>query len=54
LNGVVLRNAVFFAALPSTALAMGAALAHALELPNKIVLARRSRAWTLNSRTARR
>jgi hypothetical protein len=35
-----LRNVVFFLALLSTALAMGAALAHALELPNKIGLSR--------------
>ena len=31
-----LRDIVFFIALLATALAMGAALAHALELPNKI------------------
>ena len=34
------RNIAFFAALFSTALALGAALAHALEFPNKIGLAR--------------
>ena len=33
-------NAAFFVALVATALAMGAALAHALELPNKIGLPR--------------
>lgn len=32
------RDVIFFVALLSTALAMGAALAHALELPNKIGL----------------
>jgi hypothetical protein len=32
------RNAAFFIALLATALALGAALAHALELPNKIGL----------------
>lgn len=36
----MLYNAVFFIALLSTALAMGAALAHALELPNKIDVSR--------------
>jgi hypothetical protein len=34
------RNIAFFIALMATALALGAALAHALELPNKIVLSR--------------
>jgi len=33
-------DAVFFIALLATALALGAALAHAFELPNKIILAR--------------
>jgi hypothetical protein len=37
---MTLRNVVFFVALLSTALAMGGALAHALELPNKIGLSR--------------
>jgi hypothetical protein len=36
------RNIAFFVALFSTALALGAALAHALEFPNKIGLARES------------
>jgi hypothetical protein len=35
-----LHDSVLFVALLSTALAMGAALAHALELPNKIGLSR--------------
>lgn len=34
------HDLVFFVALLATALAMGAALAHALELPNKIALSR--------------
>ncbi len=34
------RNAAFFVALFATALAMGGALAHALELPNKIGMSR--------------
>lgn len=34
------RNIAFFIALLATALALGAALAHALELPNKIALSR--------------
>lgn len=34
------RDVAFFVALMATALAMGAALAHALELPNKIALSR--------------
>ncbi|MGE0232654.1 MAG: hypothetical protein AB7S46_12805, partial [Flavobacteriaceae bacterium] len=36
----ILYDAVFFVALLSAALAMGGALAHLLELPNKIGLAR--------------
>ena len=38
----VARDAVFFVALLATALALGAALAHALELPNKIGMSRES------------
>jgi hypothetical protein len=34
------HDAIFFVALLSTALALGAALAHALELPNKIAMSR--------------
>ncbi len=36
----VIHDVIFFVALMSTALALGAALAHALELPNKIGLPR--------------
>jgi hypothetical protein len=36
------RDAAFFVALFATALALGAALAHALELPNKIGMSRES------------
>lgn len=35
-----LRNAAFFAAIVVTAFALGAALAHALELPNKMQMTR--------------
>ena len=39
-GGDAAYRAVFFVALLATALALGAALAHALELPNKIALGR--------------
>lgn len=40
MQDLLLRNAVLFVALLATSLAMGGALAHALELPNKIGLDR--------------
>jgi hypothetical protein len=39
-EGPTARDVAFFVALLSTALALGAALAHALELPNKIAMSR--------------
>jgi hypothetical protein len=39
-NGTTAQDIAFFFALLATALAMGGALAHALELPNKIVMSR--------------
>jgi hypothetical protein len=40
LSGTLYLDVVFFVALLSTALALGAALAHVLELPNKMALTR--------------